>query len=144
MDRPRGSLSERGLSFLLAGWSPDACAGFREDHQRCFSDVFPGRIHPRPYASSKGLVAQLTNTLANEWASRGINASGIAPRYFRTPLGAPLYNDPVRMQQTLQRIMAGKIGELSQQNEATVFLASQASDYVHGHLLTVDGGWLAR
>ncbi len=101
-------------------------------------------IRVAPYAASKGAAAQLRKALANEWASQGVNVNAIVPGYFRTPMGAPLYSDPVRMRQILERVPAGKIGEPSQLRGALVFLSSRASDYVHGHLLVIDGGWIAR
>ena len=96
------------------------------------------------YAASKGAVAQLTKALANEWAHRGVNVNAIAPGYFRTPMGEPLFRDPVRTQQILDRIPAGHVGEPAQLKGTVVYLASSASDYVHGHILVVDGGWMAR
>jgi len=105
---------------------------------------FLGGILVAPYAASKGAVGQLTKALASEWAARGVNVNAIVPGYFHTPMGEPLYNDPLRMPQILQRIPAGDIGVPDQLKGAVVFLASKASDYVHGHLLAVDGGWLAR
>ncbi len=104
---------------------------------------FQGGIGVSPYSASKGGIAQLTKALANEWASRGVNVNALVPGYFRTPLGEPLYNDPIRIHQILSRIPAGKIGEPAQLKGAAVFLASRASDYVHGHLMVVDGGWMA-
>lgn len=105
---------------------------------------FSGGILVAPYAASKGGVAQLTKTLANEWACRGINVNAIVPGYFRTGMGEAIYSDPVRMTQILDRIPVGRVGDPTQLKGAVVFLASAASEYVHGHLLTVDGGWMAR
>ena len=96
------------------------------------------------YAASKGGVAQLTKALANEWAGRGVNVNAIAPGYFDTPLNASLMADPVRSRQILERIPAGRWGQPLYLQGAVVFLASRASDYVHGVILPVDGGWLAR
>jgi 2-dehydro-3-deoxy-D-gluconate 5-dehydrogenase len=105
---------------------------------------FSGGILAPAYSASKGAVAQLTKALANEWAHRGVNVNAIAPGYFRTPMGEALFQDSKRMQQIVDRIPAGNIGEPAQLKGAVVYLASSASDYVHGHILVVDGGWMAR
>ena len=96
------------------------------------------------YVASKGAVGQLTKALANEWASKGINVNGIAPGYMATDNTAPLRADPVRSAFILNRIPAGRWGEPADLGGAAVFLASEASNYVNGHLLVVDGGWLCR
>jgi 2-deoxy-D-gluconate 3-dehydrogenase len=105
---------------------------------------FSGGVTVPAYAASKGGVAQMTKALANEWAGRGVNVNAIAPGYFDTPLAAGVKNDPVRYRQVLERLPAGRWGQPSDLKGAVVFLASRASDYVHGILLPVDGGWLAR
>jgi 2-deoxy-D-gluconate 3-dehydrogenase len=105
---------------------------------------FQGGILVPGYAASKGGVAQLTKALANEWAAKGINVNAIAPGYMVTDNTEALRNDPVRSQQILGRIPAGRWGEPEDLTGAAVFLCSTASDYVHGHVLAVDGGWLAR
>lgn len=105
---------------------------------------FQGGIRVPAYAASKGAVAQLTKALANEWASRGINVNGIAPGYIRTNNTAALQNDADRNRQILERIPAGRWGEPEDIGGAAVFLSSSASDYVHGHVLVVDGGWMGR
>jgi 2-deoxy-D-gluconate 3-dehydrogenase len=105
---------------------------------------FSGGINASAYAASKGAVAQFTKALSNEWAPRGVNVNAIAPGYFRTQMGEALYTDPVRMAQLLQRIPAGRIGEPPELVGTAVFLASAASDYIHGHILVVDGGWMGR
>jgi len=105
---------------------------------------FSGGVTVPAYAASKGGVVQLTKALANEWAGRGVNINAIAPGYFDTPLAAGVKNDPVRYRQVLDRIPAGRWGEPTDLKGAVVFLASRASDYVHGIVLPVDGGWLAR
>jgi len=97
-----------------------------------------------PYAASKGAVGQLTKALANEWAPHGINVNAIAPGYLTTEMTQALRDDPVRNAAILDRIPAGRWGRPEDLGGAVVFLASPASDYVHGHLLAVDGGWLAR
>jgi 2-deoxy-D-gluconate 3-dehydrogenase len=105
---------------------------------------FQGGLTVPAYSASKGGVAQLTKALANEWAGRGVNVNAIAPGYIRTDNTAPLRADAVRNRQILERIPAGRWGEPSDVAGATVFLASPASDYVHGHVLVVDGGWMGR
>lgn len=105
---------------------------------------FSGGITVPAYAASKGGVAQVTKALANEWAKLGVNVNAIAPGYILTDLTRPLHEDPVRAPQILQRIPAGRWGNPEDLMGAIVFLASRASDYMHGHLLVVDGGWMAR
>jgi 2-deoxy-D-gluconate 3-dehydrogenase len=105
---------------------------------------FQGGITVPAYAASKGGVAQLTKALANEWASHGINVNAIAPGYMRTTNTAALQADEVRNRQILERIPAGRWGEPEDVAGAAVFLSSAASDYVNGHILVVDGGWLSR
>ena len=106
--------------------------------------AFQGGITVPAYAASKGAVAQLTKALANEWAQHNINVNAIAPGYMRTENTAALQRDEVRDRQVLERIPAGRWGEPSDICGAAVFLASAASNYVHGHVLVVDGGWLGR
>jgi 2-dehydro-3-deoxy-D-gluconate 5-dehydrogenase len=96
------------------------------------------------YAAAKGGVAQLPKALANEWASKKINVNAIAPGYMATDNTTALRKDPVRSKQILDRIPAGRWGEPSDIAGVAVFLCSAASDYIHGHVLTVDGGWLGR
>ena len=105
---------------------------------------FQGGITVPGYAAAKGGVAQLTKALANEWAAHGINVNAIAPGYIATDNTAPLRADPVRSRQILERIPAGRWGEPRDVAGAAVFLASPAADYVHGHVLVVDGGWMGR
>jgi 2-dehydro-3-deoxy-D-gluconate 5-dehydrogenase len=105
---------------------------------------FQGGILVPAYAAAKGGVAQLTKALANEWAAKGINVNAIAPGYMATDNTAALRDDPARSRQLLDRIPAGRWGEPNDIACAAVFLCSSASDYVHGHVLVVDGGWLAR
>jgi 2-deoxy-D-gluconate 3-dehydrogenase len=105
---------------------------------------FQGGIRVTSYAASKSGLAGLTRILANEWAGRGLNVNAIAPGYVETNNTAPLRADPVRSRQILERIPAGRWGRPSDIGGAAVFLASAASDYVHGVVLPVDGGWLAR
>jgi 2-deoxy-D-gluconate 3-dehydrogenase len=106
--------------------------------------AFQGGILVPAYAASKGGVAQLTKALANEWAGRGVNVNAIAPGYVRTDNTAPLQADPVRNRAIVDRIPAGRWAETSDIAGGVVFLCSPASDYVHGHVLVVDGGWMGR
>jgi 2-deoxy-D-gluconate 3-dehydrogenase len=106
--------------------------------------AFQGGILVPAYAASKGGVAQLTKGLANEWAGRGVNVNAVAPGYVRTANTAPLQADPVRNKAIVDRIPAGRWAEPSDIAGAVVFLSSPASDYVHGHVLVVDGGWMGR
>jgi 2-deoxy-D-gluconate 3-dehydrogenase len=105
---------------------------------------FQGGILVPAYAAAKGGVAQLTKALANEWASKGINVNAIAPGYMATDNTTALRKDPDRGRQILERIPAGHWGEPSDIAGAAVFLCSSASDYVHGHIMLVDGGWMGR
>ena len=105
---------------------------------------FQGGITVPAYAASKGAVAQLTKALANEWAKHGINVNAIAPGYMRTDNTAALQADADRNRQILERIPAGRWGEPEDLAGAAVFLSSSASDYLHGHILVVDGGWMGR
>jgi 2-deoxy-D-gluconate 3-dehydrogenase len=105
---------------------------------------FQGGITVPAYAAAKGGVAQLTRALANEWAGRGVNVNAIAPGYMRTDNTSALRADPVRSRQIGERIPAARWGEPEDLAGAVVFLSSRASDYVSGHVLVVDGGWLGR
>ena len=105
---------------------------------------FQGGITVPGYSASKGGIAQLTKALANEWAPHGVNVNAIAPGYIATDNNTALRADPERSRQLLERIPAGRWGEPADLGGAFVFLASSASDYVHGVVLPVDGGWLAR
>lgn len=105
---------------------------------------FQGGINVPGYAASKGGIAQVVMALSNEWVGKGVNVNGIAPGYIATDNTQALREDPDRSKQILGRIPAGRWGLASDLAGATVFLASPASDYVSGHILAVDGGWLAR
>ena len=105
---------------------------------------FQGGIRVPSYTASKSGVAGLTKLLANEWASKGVNVNAIAPGYIATNNTAALQADETRNRQILERIPAGRWGAPSDLGGAAIFLASAASDYVQGHILAVDGGWLAR
>ncbi|PZU09537.1 2-dehydro-3-deoxy-D-gluconate 5-dehydrogenase KduD [Sphingomonas sp.] len=105
---------------------------------------FQGGIRVPSYTSSKSGVAGLTKLLANEWAAKGITVNGIAPGYIETNNTEALRNDETRNRQILERIPAGRWGAASDLGGAAVFLSAPASDYVQGHILTVDGGWMGR
>jgi 2-dehydro-3-deoxy-D-gluconate 5-dehydrogenase len=105
---------------------------------------FQGGVTVPSYAAAKGGVAQLTKALANEWSSKGVNVNAIAPGYMETDNTAALRADAVRNRQIMERIPAGRWGKPADLAGAAIFLSSAASDYVHGHVLVVDGGWLAR
>jgi 2-dehydro-3-deoxy-D-gluconate 5-dehydrogenase len=105
---------------------------------------FQGGVNVPGYAASKGGIAQLTKALANEWAPHGVNVNAIAPGYIATDNTQALREDADRAPSILARIPAGRWGTPEDLAGAFVFLASSASDYVHGAVLPVDGGWLAR
>jgi 2-deoxy-D-gluconate 3-dehydrogenase len=105
---------------------------------------FQGGILIPSYTAAKSGVAGITRALANEWAARGVNVNAIAPGYMETENTAPLRADPKRSASILERIPAGRWGTPKDLAGAAVFLASAASDYLHGAILPVDGGWLTR
>jgi len=105
---------------------------------------FQGGMLIAAYAAAKSGLAGLTRALAVEWAPHGINVNAIAPGYMATELTEPIMRDDSRNRQTLERIPAGRWGTPDDLKGAVVFLASEASSYVHGTILCVDGGWLAR
>ena len=105
---------------------------------------FQGGINVPGYAASKGALSSLIKALANEWASKGINVNGIAPGYIITDNTEALRNDPERSASIIARIPAGRWGETDDLIGPTVFLASEASKYVNGTIVTVDGGWMGR
>ena len=105
---------------------------------------FQGGIRVPSYTAAKSGVAGLTKLMANEWAARGINVNAIAPGYIATNNTAALQADETRNRQILERIPAGRWGNPADLGGAAIFLASAASNYVNGHVLPVDGGWLAR
>lgn len=96
------------------------------------------------YAASKGGVGQLTKALSNEWASKGIQVNAIAPGYIDTDMNEALIANETRAKQILERIPAGRWGKPEDFKGAVVFLASNASAYVSGEVLTIDGGWMGR
>lgn len=105
---------------------------------------FSGGITIPAYAASKGGVAQLTKALANEWASQGINVNAIVPGYMDTEMNTALKNDPARFNSIMERIPAKRWGIPADMQGLLLFLASDASDYIHGAVIPVDGGFLGR
>ncbi len=105
---------------------------------------FQGGINVPGYAASKGAVGSLVKAFANEWANSGVNVNAIAPGYIATDNTEALRDDPERSEVILGRIPAGRWGEPEDFKGPVIFLASQASNYVHGTILTVDGGWMGR
>lgn len=105
---------------------------------------FQGGLTVPAYAASKGAVAQLTKALCNEWAGKGVNVNAVAPGYMATDMNTALLADPVRLEQLSVRIPAGRWGQPEDIGNVVVFLASAAAGYVHGQVLAVDGGWMAR
>jgi 2-deoxy-D-gluconate 3-dehydrogenase len=106
--------------------------------------TFQGGINVPAYAASKGGVAQLTKALSNQWAGRGINVNAIAPGYVDTDMNTALIADEERQKAILARIPAGRWGKPEDFKGAALYLASEASSYVSGEVLTVDGGWMGR
>lgn len=106
--------------------------------------TFQGGINVPAYAASKGGVAQLTKALSNQWAGEGINVNAIAPGYIDTDMNAALIADEERQQAILARVPAGRWGKPEDFKGAALYLASEASSYVSGEVLTVDGGWMGR
>src|SRR5690606_38440931 len=106
--------------------------------------TFQGGINVPGYAASKGAIGSLTKAFANEWASKGVNVNAIAPGYIATDNTESWRDDPERSTSILARNPAGRLGEPEDFKGPAVFLASKASDYVHGTILTVDGGWMGR
>lgn len=105
---------------------------------------YQGGINVPGYTASKHGVAGITKALANEWAGKGVNVNAIAPGYMATDNTAALRADADRSKQILERIPANRWGTIEDLQGPVVFLASQASDYMHGHVMCVDGGWMAR
>ncbi len=106
--------------------------------------TFQGGITVPGYAASKGGVGQLTKAFANEWAAKGVNVNAIAPGYIDTDNTEALRNDAARSKSIMERIPAGRWGKASDFAGPVVFLSSSASDYMHGSVVTVDGGWMGR
>lgn len=134
-------------AFFLAqavarGWAAQARGGKIINIASLLS--FQGGIRVASYTASKSGLLGITRLLANEWAARGINVNAIAPGYFETNNTTALRADESRSRTILERIPAGRWGQPSDLGGAAVFLASRAADYVHGAVIPVDGGWLAR
>ena len=106
--------------------------------------TFQGGITVPGYAASKGAIGQMTMAFANEWASKGVNVNAIAPGYISTDNTEALRNDPVRSEQILARIPAGRWGDAEDFAGPAVFLCSEAAAYMHGAIMLVDGGWMGR
>lgn len=106
--------------------------------------TFQGGINVPAYAASKGGVAQLTKALSNQWSGKGINVNAIAPGYIDTDMNSALMADEERQKSILARIPAGRWGKPEDFKGAALYLASEASSYVSGEILTVDGGWMGR
>jgi 2-dehydro-3-deoxy-D-gluconate 5-dehydrogenase len=105
---------------------------------------FQGGLTVPAYAASKGAVMQFSKALSNEWARLGVNVNCIAPGYMETDMNTALIDDETRSRQILERIPAGRWGKPEDMRGAAIFLASSASDYVHGYTIAIDGGWLGR
>jgi 2-deoxy-D-gluconate 3-dehydrogenase len=105
---------------------------------------FQGGVTVPGYAAAKGGVAQLARAFANEWAARGVNVNAVAPGYVATENTAALQADHAREAQILARVPAGRWGRAEEIAEPVVFLCSEAARFIHGAVLAVDGGWLAR
>lgn len=110
----------------------------------CSLLTFQGGITVPGYAASKAALGSLIKALANEWAGKGVNVNGIAPGYVATDNTEALRNDPVRSKSILDRIPAGRWAQPEDFKGATILLASSAADYIHGTIITVDGGWMGR
>ena len=106
--------------------------------------TFQGGLTVPAYAASKGAVAQLTKSLANEWSSKGVTVNAIAPGYIATEMNTALLADANRLKSISERIPAGRWGVPEDFKGSVVYLASSASSYVSGHVLVVDGGWMGR
>ena len=141
--RPAGQPAKRLLPLAGGGRACHERVRWRQDRQHRVDALLPGR-HQRPVATPppRADVGGLTRALANEWAPLGINVNAIAPGYIATDNTAPLRADEDRSAAILGRIPAGRWGTADDLHGAVVFLASDASAYVHGAILPVDGGWL--
>lgn len=106
--------------------------------------TFQGGITVPSYAASKGGLGQITKAFANEWASQGVNVNAVAPGYIATDNTQALQDNPIRSRQILERIPAERWGQPEDFKGVVVYLASEASNYVHGEIIVVDGGWMGR
>ncbi len=105
---------------------------------------FQGGLSIPAYTAAKSAVMGFSKSLSNEWAAKGVNVNCIAPGYIRTELNTAIINDETRNRQILERIPAGRWGEPEDLGGTVIFLASAAADYISGHTIVVDGGWLGR
>ena len=135
---------DRGFGdYLLA--KPEPTSGSRGTIINIASLLtFQGGITVPAYAASKGGVGQLTKALSNEWAGKGIQVNAICPGYIDTDMNVALMQDQERQKSILSRIPAGRWGKPDDFKGAVIFLASEASSYITGEILTVDGGWMGR
>ena len=106
--------------------------------------AWSGGMYVPSYAAGKAAITQFTKSLCNEWASRGVNVNAVAPGYILTDITRPMHDDPVRNKTVLDRLPVGRWGNPEDLVGAFLFLGSEAADYLHGTILPVDGGWLAR
>ena len=106
--------------------------------------TYQGGITVPGYAASKGAIGQMTMAFANEWAGKGVNVNSIAPGYINTDITENLRNNPERFDSILSRIPAGRWGNPEDFGGPVVFLCSEASNYMHGSIMLVDGGWMGR
>jgi len=136
LDAPFILTREIGKEMLSRGWGKILFT--------CSLLSFQGGITVPGYAASKGAIASLVKAFANEWASKGVNVNGVAPGYISTDNTEALRNDAVRSKSIMDRIPAGRWGEVDDFKGITVFLCSDAAAYVHGTIVTVDGGWMGR
>ncbi len=135
----------RDVGAHMLGLAPSAATGRRGSIVNLASLLsFQGGLTVPAYAASKGAVAQLTKSLANEWTARGVAVNAIAPGYINTDMNAALLADDARRESISARIPAGRWGQPDDFVGPAVFLASRASAYVSGHVLLVDGGWMGR
>ncbi|KAL0959833.1 hypothetical protein HGRIS_011510 [Hohenbuehelia grisea] len=110
----------------------------------CSLLTYQGGFTVPAYAASKGALAQLTKALSNEWSKENVQVNGICPGYIETDMNEALLNNPTRLRQINERIPAGRWGKPEDFAGPTIFLASQASQYVSGEMIIVDGGWMGR
>jgi 2-dehydro-3-deoxy-D-gluconate 5-dehydrogenase len=138
-------INSKAVFFLSQGFAKDMLKrGYGKIISVASLLSFQGGITVPSYSASKGAVAQVTKALANEWGAKGICVNAIAPGYMVTNNTANLRKDPERTKSISDRIPAGRWGTPEDLQGAVVFLASSASDYIHGHVLVVDGGWMGR
>ncbi|NCO86305.1 MAG: 2-dehydro-3-deoxy-D-gluconate 5-dehydrogenase KduD [Rhodobacterales bacterium] len=136
----------KAVFFLSQAFARAAFAAGREGRIVNIASLlsFQGGIRVPSYTASKHGLAGITKLLANEWAARGVGVNAIAPGYIETNNTADLRADPARRQAILDRIPAGRWGQPEDIAQTAVFLAAPASRYIHGAILSVDGGWMAR